>query len=205
MYNYDLEKANCDFTYIAGIDEVGRGPLAGPVVASCVILDFDNMIEGLKDSKLLSKKRLHELYNEIIETAIEFSFAFIDNDEIDKINIYQASKKAMIEAYNKIDTPIDVLLVDAMKLDLDVKTHSIIKGDTMSASIAAASIVAKVTRDNYMIGLSKKYPEYGFDHNMGYPTKEHVAAIEKYGITDYHRKTFRPVREHISKQIKFDI
>ncbi|XMB86976.1 ribonuclease HII [Mycoplasmatota bacterium WC44] len=193
MYQYEnnLYKAGCK--YIAGVDEVGRGPLAGPVVAAAVVLDKDYIIEGLNDSKKLSEKKREFLFDEIEKYAIEIKYTFIWPFEIDKINILEASKKAMrlsIDALSKYDH----ILIDAVKLNYENST-SIIKGDTLSASIAAASIVAKVIRDRYMVELSKKHPEYGFDKHKGYGTKKHIEALNEYGVLEeIHRKSFAPVQ-----------
>lgn len=200
MYNYEKELYKKGYVYIAGCDEVGRGPLAGPVVAAAVILNKDDIIEGLNDSKKLSEKKRISLEKEIKERAIAFAFTYIWPDEIDKINIYQASKKAMIEAIKKLEPRPSFILSDAMPLtSLDIPFESIIKGDTKSASIAAASIIAKQERDRYMIEISKKYPNYGFEKHKGYPTKIHVEALQKYGILEIHRKTYKPVYDILHK------
>ena len=176
---------------IAGIDEAGRGPLAGPVVAAACILDPSNPIYGLDDSKKLSEKKREALFDEITEKAICFHVSMIENDIIDDINILNATKIAMVECVDKISKKPDVVLIDAIKLeDTGVEVIPIIKGDTLSLSIAAASILAKVTRDRLMIEYSLKYPGYGFEKNKGYGTKQHYEGISKNGITPIHRKTF---------------
>ncbi|MDR7076305.1 ribonuclease HII [Neobacillus niacini] len=183
------------YEYIAGIDEVGRGPLAGPVVAAAVILPKDFFLAGIDDSKKLSEAKRFE-YAEIIKReAIAVSVAEVESGEIDTINIYEATKRAMKAAIVSLSSKPDVLLIDAMKLETPYASESIIKGDAKSVSIAAASIVAKVARDSFMMGISKNFPEYGFQHNMGYGTKEHILAIQKHGITPYHRKSFAPVKD----------
>ncbi|WP_307196404.1 ribonuclease HII [Neobacillus niacini] len=188
------------YKYIAGVDEVGRGPLAGPVVAAAVLLPEDFFLPGIDDSKKISEKKRNE-YDEIIRReAIAVSVAKIDAPEIDSVNIYEATKKAMLAAIASLDPNPDVLLVDAMKLETPFVIESIIKGDAKSVSIAAASIVAKVARDRLMVEFSTQFPEYGFQQNMGYGTREHLQAIQMHGITPYHRKSFAPVKEWVMKQ-----
>lgn len=206
MYSYENELLKNGHLYIAGCDEVGRGPLAGPVVAAAVILDPNVVIKGLNDSKKLSEKKRVALDIEIKEKALAFQIIYISPKEIDDINIYQASKKAMIMAIKKLDPKPSFVLSDAMPLnELNIPFESIIKGDSKSATIAAASIIAKVERDNYMVKLSKKYPEYGFEKHKGYPTKQHIEALNKYGVLDIHRKTYKPVSDKLNEQIKFDV
>jgi ribonuclease HII len=188
------------YKYIAGVDEVGRGPLAGPVVAAAVILPEGFFLPGIDDSKKISEKRRNE-YEEIIRReAIAVSVAKIDAPEIDRVNIYEATKKAMLAAIASLNTTPEVLLIDAMRLETPYVVESIIKGDSKSVSIVAASIVAKVARDRFMVELSMQFPEYGFQQNMGYGTREHLQAIQKYGITPYHRKSFAPVKDSLLKQ-----
>ncbi|MBY6036112.1 ribonuclease HII [Fictibacillus nanhaiensis] len=182
---------------IAGVDEVGRGPLAGPVVAAAVILPIGYTVTGINDSKKLSEKKREALYDKIKEDAISYSVTLVQPAEIDKINIYQASKLAMTEAITKLAVEPDQLLIDAMEVPLPIDQRKIIKGDEKSISIAAASIVAKVTRDRYMRKLDERYPHYGFSTNMGYGTKEHLEALRTWGATDIHRKSFNPVGEFI--------
>jgi ribonuclease HII len=187
------------YEYIAGVDEVGRGPLAGPVVAAAVILPKDFCLAGIDDSKKLTEKKRLE-YDEIIrEKAIAYSIAMIEAEEIDQINIYEATKKAMSLAIALLHPTPDFLLIDAMKLDTPMGCESIIKGDAKSVSIAAASIVAKVARDSLMSEVSLNYSQYGFQNNMGYGTKEHIEALKLHGITPYHRKTFAPVKDLIKE------
>jgi ribonuclease HII len=206
MYSYENELLKNGHLYIAGCDEVGRGPLAGPVVAAAVILDPNILITGLNDSKKLSEKKRIALDIEIREKALAFQIIYISPKEIDDINIYQASKKAMIMAIKKLDPKPSFILSDAMPLnEINIPFESIIKGDSKSATIAAASIIAKVERDKYMIEISKKYPEYGFEKHKGYPTKQHIEALKKYGVLEIHRKTYKPVSDKLNEQIKFDV
>ncbi|KAB2337491.1 ribonuclease HII [Cytobacillus depressus] len=187
------------FKLIAGVDEVGRGPLAGPVVAAAVILPSDFYLPGLDDSKKLSVQKRDEYYDVIINKALAYNIGIIEVKEIDQINIYEAAKKAMLTAINGLKMNPDYLLIDAVALNTPYPQESIIKGDARSVSIAAASIVAKVTRDRMMIALGEQYPAYGFCKNMGYGTKEHLSAIQVSGITPHHRKSFAPVKEYIAK------
>ena len=196
MLNYENDLFNSGINYIAGIDEVGRGPLVGPVVAAAVILPKGFFDERINDSKKLSEKKRNELYQIISDEAISIGIGVISNERIDEINIYEATKEAMKEAVNNLNVLPDYLLIDAMKLDIDIPSLSIIKGDSKSQSIAAASIVAKVVRDNMMYELDKKYPMYGFANNKGYGTKKHMEAIQKYGIISEHRKSFKPVSDY---------
>ena len=197
MNVYEQKWRKRGFEMIAGIDEVGRGPLAGPVVAAAVILPKDFFLAGIDDSKRLSEKKRLE-YDAIIRTkAIAFSIAMIHAKEIDEINIYESTKKAMNAAIVSLEPKPDLLLIDAMKLETPITSESIIKGDAKSISIAAASIVAKVARDGLMKELSQAYPVYGFQNNMGYGTKEHIQAIGQHGITSYHRKSFAPVKDFV--------
>ena len=206
MYKYENDLLNEGHSFIAGCDEVGRGPLAGPVVCASVILDPLNPIVGLNDSKQLSEKKRIILDVEIREKALAYSIIYIWPKEIDKINIYQASKKGMIDAVNTLSIKPSFVLSDAMPLKgLGIPFESIIKGDTKSATIAAASIIAKVERDNYMIELSLTHPQYGFEKHKGYPTKQHIAALKEYGVLDVHRRTYKPVFDQINQQSKLDI
>lgn len=178
---------------IAGVDEVGRGPLIGPVVCAAVILPKDFYDERINDSKKLTEKKRELLYDVIYENAISIGVGICTNEEIDKLNILEATKKAMKEAINNLNVKPEHVLIDAVKLDIDIPSTSIIKGDAKSESIAAASIIAKVTRDRMMVELDKIHPEYDFKHNKGYGTKSHIEAIYKYGILPEHRKTFAPI------------
>lgn len=196
---YEKELYNKGYKLIAGVDEVGRGPLVGPVVVACVILPKDFFLEGLTDSKKLSEKKREQFYDIIMEQAISISIGIKDENVIDEVNIYEATKLAMYEAIENSKVKPDYVLIDAMKLEnLDVPSLSIIKGDLKSISISAASVIAKVTRDRMMYELDKLYPMYNFKKNKGYPTKEHVIAIEKYGILKQHRKTFKPVSNYLN-------
>lgn len=196
---YEKELYNKGYKLIAGVDEVGRGPLVGPVVVACVILPKDFFLEGLTDSKKLSEKKREQFYDIIMEQAISVSIGIKDENVIDEVNIYEATKLAMYEAIENSKVKPDYVLIDAMKLEnLDVPSLSIIKGDLKSISISAASVIAKVTRDRMMYELDKLYPMYNFKKNKGYPTKEHVIAIEKYGILKQHRKTFKPVSNYLN-------
>ena len=197
-YERDLYKKGIKL--ICGVDEVGRGPLVGPVVACACILPINYKLDGLNDSKKLSEKKREELYPILIKDAISYGIGIIDNKIIDEVNIYEASKLAMINAINNLDIKPEYVLIDAMKLDLSIPSTSIIHGDALSLSIAAASVIAKVTRDHMMIELDKKYPMYGFKDHKGYPTKKHLEALKKYGPLDNYRFTFKPVRDLISNK-----
>ena len=185
---------------IAGVDEVGRGPLVGPVVCAAVILPKDFYDERINDSKKLTEKKRELLYDVIYENAISIGIGMCTNDEIDEINILEATKKAMKEAINNLSVKPEHVLIDAVKLGIDIPSTSIIKGDAKSESIAAASIIAKVTRDRMLIELDKEHPEYDFKSNKGYGTKKHIEAIYKYGVLKEHRKTFAPISEIIKNQ-----
>ena len=199
LYKYENELYEKGINYIAGVDEVGRGPLIGPVVTACVILPKDFKLDGLNDSKKLTEKKRDLYYDYIMENALSVSVGMMDNDKIDEVNIYEATKLAMYQAIDNSKILPEHVLIDAMKLeDLKMDSTSIIKGDAKSISIAAASVIAKVTRDRMMYELDEKYPMYGFKKHKGYPTKLHVEAIEKYGILPSHRKTFNPVTKHLS-------
>ena len=196
---YEKKLYNDGVKLIAGVDEVGRGPLIGPVVSAAVILPKDYYLEGLTDSKKLSEKKRNEYYEIIKRDAISIGIGIIDEKKIDEVNIYEATKLAMYEAINKLNTKPEHILIDAMKLDLNIPTTSIIKGDLLSQSIAAASVIAKVTRDSMMYELDKKYPNYGFGSHKGYPTKKHIEAIMKYGLIDGYRKTYAPIKNIIKE------
>lgn len=176
---------------IAGVDEVGRGPLAGPVCVACVIMPLDDLIEGVDDSKKLSEKKREELFEKIKAKAICYSIKMVDEQTIDKINILEATKLAMKNAIESMEIKPDIVLIDAIsKLDVDVEIRGIIKGDALSYSIGCASILAKVTRDRLMCELAKEYPEYGFEKHKGYGTKAHIEALKQYGPCIYHRLSF---------------
>ncbi len=199
MKEYENELYKKGIKYIGGVDEVGRGPLVGPVVTACVILPEDYYDERINDSKKISEKKREELYDVIMENAISVGIGASSEKVIDKINILEATKKAMKEAINNCSVKPEHVLIDAVKLDIDIPSTSIIKGDAKSQSIAAASIIAKVTRDRMMYDLDKKHPEYGFAKNKGYGTKQHIEALYKYGPLKEHRKTFEPVSSILSK------
>lgn len=184
------------FQFLAGIDEVGRGPLAGPVVAAAVILPKDCVILGLNDSKQLSESKRMALKQEIEAKALAIGIGQVSPNEIDQINIYQASKKAMLQAVAALQIAPDFLLIDAMTLPLNLPQEKIIKGDARSVSIAAASVIAKVYRDDLMKTYGQLYPGYGFEKNAGYGTKEHLLALETQGITLIHRQSFSPVSNY---------
>ena len=203
MREYENKYIEQGYKVIAGTDEAGRGPLVGPVVCACVVLPNDYNNDEINDSKKLTEKKREKLYDIIMKDALAVGVSIISAKEIDEINILEASRKGMIESYKEANKKIkiDVLLTDAMKIDtLSIPVEKIIKGDAKSISIAAASIIAKVTRDRLLYELDKKYPEYGFSSHKGYPTKKHLEAIEKYGIFDEYRKTYGPVKKIIEKQ-----
>lgn len=201
---YEKELYKEGYELICGTDEAGRGPLAGPVVAAAVILPKNMIIDGVNDSKQLTEKKREELFDVIYEKALAVGVAFVDNKKIDEINILEASRLAMMEAIKKLKIKPDYVISDAMKMNIDVPVKPIIKGDALSISIAAASIIAKVTRDRFMDEMDLKYPNYGFKRHKGYPTKDHIEAIKKYGITDIHRITFRPIKTMLVEQLEFD-
>lgn len=204
LYKYEQELNNQGINIIAGVDEVGRGPLIGSVVAACVVLPQNFKLEGLTDSKKLSEKKRDKFYEYITENALSIGIGVADEKEIDELNIYQATKKAMKEAISNANKNIKIehALIDAMPLELEIPTTSIIKGDAKSISIAAASVIAKVTRDRMMYELDKKYPMYDLANNKGYGTKKHLQAIEEYGITKYHRLSYAPVAKYKDKKIE---
>ena len=199
-YKNERELHKEGYKLIGGVDEVGRGPLVGPVVAACVILPENFNLDGLTDSKKLTEKKRDYFFEEIKKQAISYGIGIVDEKRIDEINIYAATKEAMIQAINNCNIKPDYVLTDAMKLDLDIPVRPIIKGDLRSITISAASVLAKVTRDRMMYELDKKYPMYDFKNNVGYPTKKHLEAIEKYGIIAEHRKSYGPVKDFIEKK-----
>lgn len=206
LYQYEEQLEDLGIKYIAGVDEVGRGPLAGPVVIAAVILPLNLRIKGINDSKKLSLKKRNELYKIILNEALAVNVSFIDERVIDEINIYEATKKGMLEAISGLKIKPEHVLIDAMPLrELAIAHTSIIHGDALSASIGAASIIAKVTRDEYMDKMDIKYPNYGFKHHKGYCTKEHLEALEKYGPCEIHRKSFAPVKKFYTKQLTLDL
>ena len=194
MLAYEKELYTQGIHLIAGVDEVGRGPLAGPVVAAAVILPENCKIPGLNDSKKIPKSKHHAIYQAVLDQALSVGIGIKDNQVIDQVNIYEATKLAMMEAIGQLDPQPQHLLIDAMKLDLPISQTSIIKGDANSLSIAAASIVAKVTRDQMMEEFDKEYPGYDFAQNAGYGTANHLAGLDKLGVTPIHRRSFEPVK-----------
>lgn len=198
--NYYTEKVN----FIVGVDEAGRGPLCGPVVAACCILPRYYKNEHINDSKKLSEKKREIAYKEIIENALDYGIGIVDAKRIDEINIYEATKEAMHIAISKLKISYDLILTDAMKLQNEnVEVIPLIKGDAKCECIAAASIIAKVTRDHILEEYDKKYPQYGFKSHKGYGTKKHIEAIKQYGIIkDFHRESYEPIKSLIkNKQI----
>ena len=194
MLAYEKECYARGMELIAGVDEVGRGPLAGPVVAAAVILPKACKIPGLNDSKKIPKSKHKEIYEVVLQNAIAIGIGVKDNQVIDQVNIYEATKLAMMEAIGQLEPQPQHLLIDAMRLDLPISQTSIIKGDANSLSIAAASIVAKVTRDQMMEEFDKEYPGYDFAQNAGYGTAKHLAGLDKLGVTPIHRRSFEPVK-----------
>ena len=203
LYKYEKELWNKGYKYIGGVDEVGRGPLVGPVVTACVVLDKDFKLDGLTDSKKLSEKKREEYYEYIINHCVAYAVGECSPSEIDEYNILEATKIAMKKAIDKVNNKLklDYILIDGnMKFDLNIPYQSIVKGDSKSISIAAASVIAKVTRDRMLIELDKKYPMYGYKDHKGYPTKKHIEAIYKYGLIDGYRKTFKPISDIIKEK-----
>lgn len=196
LYEYETELIKNGIKNIAGTDEAGRGPLIGPVVAACVVLPINYKNDEINDSKKLTEKKREKLYDIIMHDALSVGIGVVDAKTIDKINIYEASRLAMIKAYKEANKKVKIehLLTDAMPINLDIPVTKIIKGDSKSITIAAASIIAKVTRDRMMYELDLKYPIYGFKNHKGYPTKKHLDAIKTYGLIDEYRKTYRPVK-----------
>lgn len=201
LYENEKRLWNLGYENIAGCDEAGRGPLFGPVVAASVILPHDFVLEGLNDSKKLSEKKREKYYPIIMEKALAVSVSIVEADEIDKINIYEASRQGMLRATNSLKIKPDYIITDAMPLDgfTSVPHEAIIKGDAKSITIAAASVIAKVTRDRIMYEIDKVHPEYEFKKHKGYPTKKHLELIEKYGIIDGYRRTYGPVKKYIEE------
>ena len=187
---YENQLLEQGYKYICGVDEVGRGPLAGPVTCSAVIMPLDDLIQGVNDSKKVSKNKREKLYEVIMQKAIAVSTVSYDQAKIDEMNILNATKACMTEAIMSLSVKPDIVIVDALKLDIPYKTLGIIHGDALSYSIASASIVAKVTRDGFMTEMAKKYPEYDFEHNMGYGTAKHIAALKEFGKCPIHRESF---------------
>ena len=197
LMTYENQLLAKGYKYICGVDEVGRGPLAGPVCVAAVIMPMDNLIQGINDSKKVAKAKREKLYEQIKENAIAYSIQMVDNFKIDEINILNATKQAMHDAICSLKVNPDIVLIDAVKLDIPFKSMSIIHGDALSYSIGAASILAKVTRDTFMEKMAVKYPGYDFEHNMGYGTAKHIQALKELGPTEIHRQTF--IKNFINK------
>ncbi len=202
LWSYERELYCQGYQYIGGTDEAGRGPLIGPVVAACCVLPKEFHLDGLTDSKKLSEKKREQFFPYIKEHAIAYGVGIVSPERIDEINIYQASKEAMMIAIEKVrkQIPLDYVLSDAMPLDFDLPSLPIIKGDAKSISIAAASVIAKVTRDHILEELDQEYPEYGFAKHKGYPTKAHLEAIQKYGLIPGYRKTYGPIKKVLEER-----
>lgn len=201
-YNDQIKKEIYEnYQYIAGIDEVGRGPLAGPVVTCAVIMKKDSHIEGVTDSKKLSRKKMLDLKEKILDEALAVSYGFANSKKIDEINIRQATLAAMKDALEGLAIKPDIVLIDAERIDTDIKQLNIVKGDLNEYAISCASILAKVKRDDIMIKFSKIYPGYGFETNFGYGTKAHYAGLDKYGETPIHRQSF--LRKYHERQLSF--
>ena len=202
IYKYEEELASQGYKYICGCDEAGRGPMAGPLVAASVILPIGYKLDSLDDSKKLSKKVREKLFDIIYKDAIEVQVEVISVGDVDNLNVYKASKIAMTNCVKRFKNKADYCLTDCMPLDIDIPVLSLVKGDSKSASIAAASVIAKVTRDKIMDELDKIYPVYGFKKHKGYVTKYHLEMLDKYGVSDVHRKSFAPVRKRMNEQMK---
>lgn len=205
ILEYEKKLLKQGYKRIAGVDEVGRGPLAGGVLAAACILDLEDDIQGINDSKKISEKKRNTLYQEITSKSKAYAFGYVNEREIDDINIYQASKLAMQRAIKALKIEPDYLLIDAMTLDLDIPQNGIIKGDTLSKSIAAASIIAKVKRDEIMEKFSHIYPGFGFEKHKGYPTKLHIEKLRQLKPCQIHRKSYKPVQDALLKQLQFDL
>lgn len=196
IYNYEDNLHKQGYKYVCGCDEAGRGPMAGPLVASGVILPEGYRLDYLDDSKKLTPKKRDELFDIIKRDALYYEIEIIDVDEVDRINVYEASKLAMTRCVKRMPKT-DYVLTDCMNLDIDIPYLSLVKGDSKSGSIAAASILAKVTRDRIMEDLDKLYPQYDFKSHKGYVTKKHLELLEKYGVSPVHRKSFAPVKKYL--------
>ena len=198
MLEYENKYYEKGYKIIAGVDEAGRGPLAGPVFAAAVVFDKDTVIDEINDSKKLSEKKREQLFDVIKEKALYYNIVSVDEKEIDKINILNAALKAFNLAVTGLEVLPDITLIDGNRCgEFPTEVETIVKGDAKSMSIAAASILAKVARDRYIVALDEKYPEYDFKKHKGYPTKEHKAAVAKYGPCPIHRLTFKGVKEHV--------
>ncbi len=198
MLCYENKYYQKGYKYVAGVDEAGRGPLAGPVFAAAVIFDKDTYIEGINDSKKLTEKKREELFDVITQKALCYSIVSVDEKEIDRINILAATLKCFNLAVSSLPVTPDVALIDGNRVgQMPVECETVVKGDAKSMSVAAASILAKVSRDRYIVRLHNEYPEYNFKKHKGYGTKEHLEAIAKYGPSPIHRLTFKGVKEHV--------
>lgn len=202
MLAYEKKLYAQGISLIAGVDEVGRGPLAGPVVAAAVILPKNCKIKGLNDSKKIPKKKHEEIFQAVKDNALAIGVGIMDNHVIDQVNIYEATKLAMKEAISQLHPQPEHLLIDAMKLDMPISQTSIIKGDANSLSIAAASIIAKVTRDKIMSNYDQEFPGYDFTQNAGYGTARHLEGLEKQGVSPIHRTSFEPIKSIVSEAEK---
>lgn len=204
LYKYEKELWDKGYVYIAGCDEAGRGPLFGPVVCASVILPKDFVLDGLNDSKKLTEKKRESYYPIIMENALAVGVSIVTPQEIDEINIYEASRQGMLRAIDNMKIKPNYIITDAMPIEdfTNIPSMPIIKGDAKSISIAAASVIAKVTRDRILYEEDKKHPEYGFKKHKGYPTKKHIELLNKYGIIDGYRLTYGPVKELINKTTK---
>ncbi len=189
MLEYEQMMLQNGASFVAGVDEAGRGPLAGPVVVAAVCMPLDKIVEGINDSKKLSAKKRDKLFDVIMQTALEVQVAIVDEQTIDRINILNATKQGMIQVINGL-SKADAVLIDAVKLNVDKATMSIIHGDALSYNIAAASIVAKVTRDRMMLDYHDQYPQYNFAKHKGYGTAEHIKLLKQYGPCPIHRRSF---------------
>lgn len=205
LLTFEKKLTRQGYRYIAGVDEVGRGPLAGGVLACACILDLKQVDGNITDSKQLTEKKRLLLNETIMNTAVSFAYGYVNEKEIDEINIYQASRLAMLRAVKALKVKPDYLLVDAMSLDIDIDQKSIIKGDTLSASIGAASILAKVKRDEIMEKFHELYPHYGFNRHKGYPTPDHIKKLNKHKPCAIHRMTYKPVQKSLLQQVQLDL
>jgi ribonuclease HII len=199
MYKYERELGKRGYEFICGVDESGRGPLAGPLFVAAVILPLGKKYKYINDSKLLNEKKRKLAYEEVVTNALSISVSVATVEEIDKYNIYQSTKMKMINSIKTLEIKPDFVLIDAMKIEEIQNKLSLIKGDRKSISIAAASVVAKVKRDEYMLQLDEKYPMYNFQKNKGYPTKQHKMLLKQFGPCNEHRKSFKPVKDLLLK------
>jgi ribonuclease HII len=204
LWAYEKDLKAQGYVNIAGVDEVGRGPLAGGVLACACILDSNQKIEDINDSKKLSEKKREHLNQEIVSKAKAYAYGYCNEKEIDELNIYQASKLAMLRAVKNLKVKPDYLLVDAMSIDIDIPQSSIIKGDALSVSIGAASILAKVKRDFIMVQMDRLYPGYGFHQHKGYPTKFHLKQLKQLKPCPIHRRTYKPVQDALRTQLRLN-